>query len=253
MRILLVTQNEKMALPKAIQLLISRLSVRHEVIAGVVFDASPFGGRKTLFGKITSTIRVFGLEFFLRYGLIFVIRTLMRHDVRTVLKNAGVDILELRESINSKSSVAAISALNVDLAISVAGNQIFERNMFDVPRFGTVNLHTALLPKYRGLMPTFWALKNGEDETGVSVFTVDEGIDSGPIVVQKRIKIKNATQWQLIEMTKSLGMEAIVEAVDIIERGVSYRLANENTEASYFTFPTRSDVLQFKASGARFF
>ena len=91
MRILLVTQNEKMALPRAIQLLISRLSVRHEVVASVVFEASPFGSSKTLFEKITSTVRIFGLKFFLRYGLIFVVRTLMRHDVRTVLKNAGVE------------------------------------------------------------------------------------------------------------------------------------------------------------------
>ena len=69
---------------------------------------------------------------------------------------------------------------------------------------GCINLHTALLPKYRGLMPTFWVLKNNEKNTGVSVFFVDEGIDSGPIIVQKNISIGNMTQQELIVKTKKL-------------------------------------------------
>ena len=73
--------------------------------------------------------------------------------------------------------------------MSVAGNQIFRAALLEVAHKGCLNVHSALLPRYRGLMPTFWVLKNGEKETGVSVFLVDKGIDSGPIVVQKRVPI----------------------------------------------------------------
>ena len=66
------------------------------------------------------------------------------------------------------------------------GNQIFKKQIIELAPKGCINLHTALLPKYRGLMPTFWVLKNNEKYTGVSVFFVDKGIDSGPIIVQRK-------------------------------------------------------------------
>ena len=76
------------------------------------------------------------------------------------------------------------------MLVSILGNQIFKRKLIDLAPKGCINLHTALLPKYRGLMPTFWALKNNEKNTGVSVFFVDEGIDSGPIIIQKKVVIE---------------------------------------------------------------
>ena len=102
-------------------------------------------------------------------------------------------------------------------------------------------------------MPSFWVLKNGEKETGVSVFIVDEGIDSGPIVVQKRIPIKNETQRELIKKSKRVGMDAVAEAIEQMYTG-SYRLMpNDDEESSYYSFPTREDVYQFKQRGQRFY
>ena len=75
-----------------------------------------------------------------------------------------------------------------DLLVSILGNQIYREPIINLASNGCINLHTALLPKYRGLMPSFWVLRNGEYYTGVSVFFVDEGIDSGPIIVQKKVE-----------------------------------------------------------------
>jgi methionyl-tRNA formyltransferase len=87
----------------------------------------------------------------------------------------------------------------------------------------------------------------------VSVFFVDEGIDSGPIVVQKKVEIGNRTQEELIEYTKDLGMDCILEAIILI-RDQSYTLIeNPVEEMTYFSFPTRQDVLEFKRNGAQFF
>jgi methionyl-tRNA formyltransferase len=118
---------------------------------------------------------------------------------------------------------------------------------------GCLNLHTALLPKYRGLMPTFWALKNGEKETGVSVFLVDEGIDSGPIVVQKRVAIGTDSLERLIRRTKIIGMDAVWEAVERMRSGKFDLLPNPEAEKSYFSFPTRGDVRAFRAAGKRLY
>ena len=104
-----------------------------------------------------------------------------------------------------------------------------------------------------GLMPSFWVIKNKEKITGVSVFFVDKGIDSGPILVQKNIKIENISQWNLIIISEFLGVEAIIEAVKLIQDNKIILIENKDDEASYFTFPTVQSVIDFKYSGNRFF
>jgi hypothetical protein len=133
--------------------------------------------------------------------------------------------------------------------VSIGGNQIFKRPLLDIPTKGCINLHTALLPKYRGLMPSFWVLKNQEKYTGISVFMVDEGIDSGPLVVQKKIEIGNRTQEELITYTKDLGMDCILEAICLLRDGKEVLMPNPVEEMTYFSFPTRNDVKEFKRNG----
>ncbi len=102
-------------------------------------------------------------------------------------------------------------------------------------------------------MPTFWVLKNNEKYTGVSVFFVDENIDSGPIIVQKRIEIKNQTQEELIIQTKKIGMKAIVEAINLIDGNNFTLIDNDDSKKTYFSFPEKSDVDEFKKIGKSFF
>ena len=137
--------------------------------------------------------------------------------------------------------------------MSIAGNQIFKRKLLDVATHGCINLHTALLPKYRGLMPSFWVLKNGETHTGVSVFLVDEGIDSGPILVQNKVAINGMSQARLIDVTKKMGMDAILESIEKIHAGNPELIANDAAQMTYFSFPTRADVQAFLAAGKRFY
>lgn len=118
---------------------------------------------------------------------------------------------------------------------------------------GCLNLHTALLPKYRGLMPSFWVLKNDENYTGVSVFFVDEGIDSGPILVQKKIKIDNRTQQELIRYTKKIGMDAIIEAIELVQSGNYKLISNPDKKMTYYSFPTRKDVKEFRKKEKKFY
>ena len=96
-------------------------------------------------------------------------------------------------------------------------------------------------------------MKNNEKHTGVSVFFVDEGIDSGPIIVQEKLKIGNLTQEQLIKRTKKIGMELISKSIDLIQRNEVKLIENDPSKKTYFTFPTRQDVIEFKKNGKKFF
>lgn len=254
MRVVLLTQDDPFFLPKAIKKLHAGLPNDVEWVGTVLFEVSPFGKRESFFAKMKKTLDVFGLEFFIYFSLKFIKSKLTPgHSVKAVLSRASIPLFALEGSINSPENLKILSDLKADLFVSIGGNQVFRRALLDIPTQGTINLHTALLPKYRGLMPSFWVLKNQEKYTGVSVFFVDEGIDSGPIVVQKKVEIAGRTQEELIEYTKDIGMDCILEAMISI-RDQSYTLIpNPKEELTYFSFPSRQDVITFKKNGALFF
>ncbi len=254
MRIVLITQDDPFYLPRNLDYLFGNLPQGTEVVGCVVSKVSPFGKRESFLAKAKRTYDVFGLHFFIRYGLDFVVSRLPhRRGVKDVLAKHGVPELHIEGSLNTEESLDKFRSRSPDLLVSIAGNEIFRKPLIELAPLGCLNLHTALLPKYRGLMPTFWVLKNGEAETGVSVFYVDEGIDSGPILVQERVDIGSKTQRQLIEETKALGMRAIIRAIEKIRDGDTETMPNDDDESSYFRFPTRRDVREFRRAGARFF
>jgi methionyl-tRNA formyltransferase len=139
--------------------------------------------------------------------------------------------------------------------VSLAGNEIFKQPLFESAKYGVINLHSALLPKYRGLMPSFWVMRYNEEKTGVSVFFVDEGIDSGPIIVQKEVPLLNRTQAELIWELKYRGADAIIEACSLVaENGENTpTMANDENDMTYYSRPTKEDVKAFKSIGKKFF
>ena len=252
-RIVILTQNETMFLAPALDYFLRRVNTNCEILGAVVFEASPFGKKQNFIQKMFATIGIFGLEFVARYGVSTIWAKIFGRDVKQIFVKHGVPIIKVIGSVNSDESLSVLRSLEADLFISITGNQIFKKPLLEIPRLGTLNLHTALLPKYRGLMPSFWVLKNKEKQTGVSVFFVDEGIDSGPILVQKKINIEHISQWELIRTTKVLGMEAIIEGIELIQSGDYELIPNKENESTYYSFPTRQDVIEFKKGGNRFF
>ena len=254
MKIVVITQDSPFYLGESIGYLLSNMPSHSTIVGCVLLDASPFGKKDTGLGKIRRTYHVFGPGFFLRYASRFLLSKLMpSRSVRRILHAHGIPLIELERGINTEASLETIRAHNPDLLISIQANVIFKRPLIDLAPKGCLNVHSALLPKYRGLMPTFWVMKNDEKETGVSVFFIDEGIDSGPILVQKRLEIGERTLDQLIRDTKRMGMDAVLEAIELIESGDYHLMENDDAEQTYHSFPTREDVLEFRRAGKKFF
>ena len=253
MRITIITQNEPFFLSENISYLLDNLPKECQVISCVLTKASPFGEKKGVVSKVIDSYKVFGFSFFIHYSFKFTYSKIFIPSVKRILKEKHIKLIELDGNINSANNVQIIKNDNPDLILSILGNQIFKNQIFDIAPKGCLNLHTALLPKYRGLMPSFWVLKNNEKKTGVSVFFVDKGIDSGPILVQKEIEIGNMTQAELIRKTKLLGMKAIIEAIQLIQENRVKLIPNPDMDATYFSFPKREDVREFKRAGKRFF
>lgn len=254
MNIVIITQDEPFYLVDNLEYLIKNLPEHSKIVACVVNDVSPFGKKETFLKKAKKTYDIFGLSFFMHYSFKFLKSKLNRfNNITTLLKKSGIDKIVLEKPINNQASVDIIKKYKPDLLVSILGNQIFKEPIISLAPKGCINLHTALLPKYRGLMPSFWVLKNNEKETGVSVFFVDEGIDSGDIIVQERVEIGDRSQEELIIYTKKLGMEAIIKSIDLIEKDKVVLIPNDDSKMTYFSFPTKEDVAEFKRQGKRFF
>lgn len=254
MRIVIITQNEPFYLTESLRYLLKILPNHSEVVGCVVADVSPFGKKESFFTKAKNTYNIFGLKFFTYYSFKYLkSKVNPKNNISNFLKSSSVPIIILDEPINKLKSVNKIKAFQPDLLVSILGNQIFKSPILNLAPKGCINLHTALLPKYRGLMPTFWVMKNNEKKTGVSVFFVDEGIDSGPIIVQTEVEIGDRTQQELITNTKKIGMEAIAKSIDLIQKDEVKLIKNDPLKKTYFSFPTRKDVIEFKKNGKKFF
>lgn len=254
MRIVILTQDDPFFLGRNIDYLIKKLPAHSQIISTVLFEVSPFGKRESFKDKMLKTLKVFGWPFFIYYGIQFLKTKInTQFAVKNVLNRHQVPIITLEKPVNHKESLQIIRDQQPDLLVSIGGNQIFKRPLLDIATHGCINLHTALLPKYRGLMPSFWVLRFNEKYTGISVFLVDEGIDSGPILVQKKIEIGERTQQELIRDTKEIGMDCIIEAIEKIHNGNYELIPNPAEEMTYYSFPTTDDVKAFKKAGKKFF
>ncbi len=127
------------------------------------------------------------------------------------------------------------AALDADLAILAFVSFIVPPRVFSVPRLGSICFHPSLLPRYRGASAINWALINGETVTGLSIFWVDPGIDTGPVLLQKEVKVEPDDTTGSLYFNKifPLGVEAIGEAVDLINRGDPPRIPQDESKASY--------------------
>jgi methionyl-tRNA formyltransferase len=255
MRLVFLTQEDPFYLPKIYQYLLPKLRAEgHDVVASILFDVAPFGQKESKIKQLIDTYKVFGLGFTIHY-IIQYSKGVIGKDVKSVMEANGIETFKLDNRINHPESIKIIQRFKPDLLVSLAGNEIFKQPLFDSAKFGIINLHSALLPKYRGLMPSFWVMRHNEEKTGVSVFFVDKGIDSGPIIVQKEVSLFNRTQSQLIWELKYQGADAIVEACNLVaEHGdKTPTMVNNDKEMTYYSRPTKEDVKAFKSIGKKFF
>lgn len=148
-------------------------------------------------------------------------------DVKSLAVAAKLKIFQ-PENIKGKESVDFLKGLDADLFVIVAYGQIFSQEVLDIPKIMPVNIHASLLPRYRGAAPINWAIINAEKKTGVSIMYVSLKMDSGPVILQKEIKIEeNDTAISLEEKLRNLGAELLTDALKIIDNR-SYRLLEQD-------------------------
>jgi methionyl-tRNA formyltransferase len=130
----------------------------------------------------------------------------------------GLEVLN-PVSLNDPFFIQQIKELNADLFIIVAF-RILPKDVYSIPERGSFNLHGSLLPKYRGAAPIQWAIINGEKETGVTTFFLEDKVDAGNIIIQEKLAIHNEDDFgSLHDKMMVLGADVIMRTIDLIESG----------------------------------
>ncbi len=137
------------------------------------------------------------------------------------------------ENLKDENFIHQINSLNPDLIIVVAF-KILPKEIFSIPKFGSINLHASLLPKYRGAAPINWAIINGENETGVTTFFLKEKVDTGNIILQNKIPIENEDNFgTLYQKLSVVGANTLLKTIDLIAQNkIQLFIQNENLVSS---------------------
>jgi len=140
--------------------------------------------------------------------------------------------IKIREAEN----VEYLKRIDADIYVVAAFGQIVSQEILDIPRYGCINIHASLLPKYRGAAPIQQSILDGEKITGVTIQQMNIGVDTGDILLQKEYEIsKEETGGSLFDKLAVLGAEAVVEALDLIENGEITPTPQDESKASRCT------------------
>lgn len=188
-------------------------------------------------------------KFFDRISKFFPIKRF--YSVKSVVKKYGL-LLLLPRDINDSQFLERLRKTKPDIIVSSCP-QIFKKELLSIPRFGCINRHTSLLPQYGGLMPVFWAMLNDEKEIGVTMHKMNEGIDEGQIITQKKIYLSEGDSlYGLYKKCFEISSGLVLEAIEIIEKKKKFNVINKNKERTYHSFPKKEDVKLFRKKSKKF-
>ena len=160
--------------------------------------------------------------------------------VKVVAEGKGIKVYQPLK-VRDEEFVKTLRTYNPDVMVVVAFGQIIPLSILKMPKYGCVNIHGSLLPKYRGAAPIQWAVLDGEKETGITTILMDEGIDTGDILLKKTIKIDtDETSGSLFDKLMALGAETILETLDELEKGSLTPIKQGESPTAYAKMLTKA-------------
>ena len=159
--------------------------------------------------------------------------------VAEAARRLGLEVAKPRRLRKDPEIARRLRALDLDAAVVAAYGQIIPEALLEIPRYGFLNIHPSLLPKYRGAAPVNWALIRGEPETGVSIMRLDAGMDTGPVFVQERTPIgADETAAGLSERLRDRGVQLLLDVLAHLEER---QPEPQRGEPSYAPLLTKED------------
>lgn len=145
-----------------------------------------------------------------------------------------IPVLQPEKIRKNEAFFTELKALQPDLIVVAAFGQILPKEVLDLPKYGCINVHASLLPKYRGAAPIQWCILNGEKETGVTIMRMDVGLDTGDMILQEHLPISaEETGGSLFDALAALGGKVLLKAIDQIEAGTAVYIPQDEALSCY--------------------
>lgn len=257
MNIFILTQEDSFYIPRLLQKffdeLPSDISIAGASVLKGELDKKNIGNYLRLLGIRGTLLNGFHFaRYFATDKIDRIFQYSNSYSVEGALTKNRVSIIDT-PNINSSEFFSILDNRNVDLVVSIACPQIVKKSLLNQPPKGVINIHGALLPKYRGKLPSFWVLANDEEKTGVTVHYMNEKLDDGPIIVQKEVPIseKDTLHSLILKSKVQYGAKALAEAVAKIGNGEVKTLKNDSSEATYYKFPDEEAIKRFYGRGKK--
>ncbi len=255
MRIFIITMDDPVQTRAFIKYIIEN---RKSDIIGLAISKSDrltIGKKNSKIVYIISLLLIMGLPAFIRNSSITLIDKIKKKlskyglvknpSILTYAKAQGIPVWQIRTP-NNKRFQAELKKLNPDIIINQSQN-IIRKNLIEIPTIGVINRHNALLPKNRGRLTPFWVLYKQEKETGVSIHFVEEGIDSGEIIVQEKFIITKQDNFSsIVKRNYEIAPIAMLRALDKLEKGDCTYINNDDKYATYNTIPSFKDAWLYR-------
>ena len=153
---------------------------------------------------------------------------------------AGITVYQ-PEKIKDEAFIATLKNIKADVFVVVAYGQILPQAVLDMPKYGCINVHGSLLPKYRGAAPIQWAIINGEKVTGVTIMYMEKGLDTGDMLLKREIPITpDDTYGSLHDKMAPVGAQALIEVLDMLENGTVSPEKQDDSISSYVSVINKS-------------
>jgi methionyl-tRNA formyltransferase len=196
-------------------------------------------------------LQTFGWAATLQLGRRLLAARLARRSIARVCGDFSVHCRTVPD-VNAPAFLDELRDRSPDLLVSVSCPQIFRRPLIAVPTMGVLNIHGSPLPAYRGILPAFWMLANGESQAGVTVFLVDEGVDTGEVCGQRLFAIEPEESLdQFLRRSKAIAADLLLEVIAAFETRTMSPTALDVSRGSYYSWPNREAVARFRAAGRR--
>ena len=154
---------------------------------------------------------------------------LIASPVKQYAEDRGMKIYQPKKVKGNTEFIEELKRQNPDVICVVAYGKILPKEVLEIPKYGCINVHGSLLPKYRGAAPIQWSILNGDKTTGVTTIYMDEGMDSGDMILKKEVEIgENETTGELWDRLSKIGADLLVKTLKEIENGTAPREKQSN-------------------------
>lgn len=251
LRVFVITEDDPLYVVRFFEVFLTEYPKDHIELVGVTVSRA---FHEPILRTARRIHRFYGTIDFLRLLSRWVLAKLRRRSIATLIRGVGVPLIHAA-SVNDPDFIRRLAEMRIDVLVSVAAPEVFKASLLATPRLGCINIHSGRLPRYRGMMPTFWQMLSGESVATVTIHEMAERLDAGGVLATHDFPLQDRDSLdRVIVGTKRAGGRLMIETLTKFDPVTGRRPSSTPIDVatgSYFRFPDPESVRRFRARGHR--